>query len=115
MSAQDSDATLLELAARAQGWIDYPEDSIECGGYWHLDEAKAPFGRRIAKDNWNPLAWDGEAFRLAVAMCLPLDITDEVSEVRPLGILEEHGPDPLSATRRAIVRAAAEIYRRGRK
>lgn len=111
MSRKVEDSELLDHAARAQGWIDYPQDSIEAGSHWHLDSAKAPFGPRIEKQDWRPLTNDGDAFRLAVAMCMPLEITDEVTEVIPLGIIEEHGPDPLAATRRAIVRAAAEIWR----
>lgn len=110
MPKELEDHELLDRAARAQGWIDYPNDSVEAGAYWHLDPEKAPFGRRLDKRFWRPLADDAEAFRLAVAMCLPLDITDEVTAVTPLGISEEHGSDPLAATRRVIVRAAAAIW-----
>lgn len=100
------DRELLELAAEAAGLSFDPTFF----GKW---------GLRVAREHdqgdqfdWNPLVDDGQALRLAVALCLPLDITDEVTEICPLGILEEHGSDPLAATRRAIVRAGAEMGRR---
>lgn len=110
MQKELEDRELLDRAARACGWIDYPNDSVEAGEYWHLDPDKAPFGRRLEKRHWCPLTDDGDAFRLAVAMCLPLDITDEATEITTLGVSCKHGSDPLAATRRAIVCAAAAIW-----
>jgi len=71
---------------------------------------------------WNPLEDDGDALRLAVA--LGINISPVVlsyphrtlvgyalpGRERKVGTVEFiHGDDPYAATRRAIVRAAAEI------
>jgi hypothetical protein len=40
--------------AKALGWVDYPEDSIEQGRWWYTDPLKAPFCARIAKIDWMP-------------------------------------------------------------
>lgn len=47
-------AALDWAVAKANGWIEYPTDSIEQGAYWHTDSSKAPFGRRVFKEEWNP-------------------------------------------------------------
>lgn len=109
-----NDRELLELAAKAQGWIDYPDDSIEAGDYWHTDPKKAPFDLRIHKSSWNPLTDDGDALRLAVKLCLHIQIDTHVTYVDNVYWADEcngypHNDDPYAATRRAIVRAAAEI------
>jgi hypothetical protein len=61
---------------------------------------------------WNPLADDGDAFRLAVKLRMQIDI--DPGDTAVLGenleyASEQHGVDPYAATRRAIVRAAASI------
>jgi hypothetical protein len=113
-----TDQELLEYAAKAVGFIDYPKDSIEQGGFWHVDKDKAPFGGRISKEDWSPLLSDADAFRL---MCdLGIDIESYYlmphlslgERVRAKGIshhVESVGPCPRTPVRRAIVRAAAEI------
>ena len=71
-------------------------------------------------DYWNPLTDDGDALRLAVK--LRIDVFFHASRVEghvaggripPVRAIEreDYGDDPLAATRRAIVRAAAEIGR----
>jgi hypothetical protein len=64
---------------------------------------------------WNPLADDGDALRLAVKLKMDAFVhTSGFTEaVCPMGsvVREPHGSDPQAATRRAIVRAAAEIGR----
>ena len=65
-------------------------------------------------DDWSPLTDDGDALRLAVKLGCTPDIDYEMGFVTVLismthGIQEELGSDPYAATRRAIVRAAAEI------
>ena len=65
---------------------------------------------------WNPLDDDGDALRLAVKCKLDLflhELGALVNDGNGLGIeLEERlAGDPYAATRRAIVRAAAEIGR----
>ena len=92
---------LLELAAKAAG--------IE------FDERFACFydGHQKA---WNPLTDDDDALRLAVKLRLVIDWSDTeratwIYKDAHQGIVEEHNGDPYAATRRAIVRAAAEIGR----
>lgn len=60
---------------------------------------------------WNPLTDDGDALRLAVKLGLSIEILSTSMEphTRVNGKEEEHRADPYAATRRAIVRSAAEI------
>ena len=63
---------------------------------------------------WNPLTDDGDALRLAVKLWLEVDICQTGIAIRtPNGIKvllsEDDESDVTAATRRAIVRAAAEI------
>ena len=62
---------------------------------------------------WNPLLDDGDALRLAVKLNLHINIDFDLPkhEVRVFGEDAEAAEkgDPYAATRRAIVRAAAEI------
>ena len=100
-----NDRELLELAAKAYG-IGKPA-YVNDSGSWVFIDQNTP--------NWNPLTNDGDAFRLAVKLHLHLQIDDtELGEVFafcevPSEISELTGSDPYHATRRAIVRAAAEI------
>lgn len=83
-----NDRELLELAAKAAG-IEWDEFTLDC---------------------WNPLISDGDALRLAVKL-----------KIGSIWALQQWGnenmddadsayeQDPYAATRRAIVRAAAEI------
>lgn len=115
-----SDRELLELAAKAAGielrW--HPDGTAysdaRCAGYWGV---------------WNPLADDGDALRLMVWLRLharQFPVLDDGFDA-PLGMVEvwrvddddpmhveflRSGDDRLVATRRAIVRAAAEIGRK---
>jgi len=97
-----TDKELLELAAKAAGY-----DFEWFGQHFHI----ALDDRRFT--GWNPLTDDGDALRLAVK--LDLEILFTYNTVRALphtrGILhiENKSDDPYAATRRAIVRAAAEI------
>jgi len=88
-----NDKELLEFAAKAVGgkWDEW------CG-FWTLDE-----------EEWNPLTDDGDALRLAVK--LVLGIRFYIDGVGVGESYEMNNADPQAATRRAIVRAAAEIGR----
>lgn len=70
---------------------------------------------RVRRDwAWNPLDDDGDALRLAVKLLLTVKVEDGFTEVLTesgMEITESHKEDSLLATRRAIVRAAAEIGR----
>jgi len=110
-----TDREMLELAAKAAG----------VPAYWSVDgtlqnrpmfvvQAGGGMGTMPYEAAWNPLRDDGLALWLAVK--LRLQITsgtyrpDECS-VFSAGVAEAHerGDDLYAATRRAIVRAAAEI------
>ena len=103
-----SDRELLELAAKAAGYVlQETEDGYEC----NFDDSRI----------WNPLTDGGDALQLMVGLRLEPRFIDnshsngaEPSRVtlhNVAGIVENIDGDPLAATRRAIVRAAAEIGR----
>jgi len=58
---------LDEAVARAQGWIDFPTDSIEQGKVWHKNPAKAPFGPTIDKSEYRPSQDFSEAMAILEA------------------------------------------------
>jgi hypothetical protein len=99
-----TDHQLLELAAKAAG--------IELQAFYHPARGVFP----VSGGSWNPLTDDAEALRLAVQlkMSMLLDsrgFRGSMTWVRA-GQTEKtqhHDGDPYAATRRAIVRAAAEI------
>ena len=102
-----TDRELLELAAQAAGYT--LEEHFDANGlYW-------PWCIEIG-DYWCPLTDDGDALRLAVKLnmgiSIPLHLTiraDVVCFRYSTVSAREEGCDPYAATRRAIVRAAAEI------
>ena len=102
-----TDRELLEQAAKAAG--------IARARWDH--KYVCSLGHNILEtDMWNPLTNDGDALRLAVRLEIDVDqILGEAvasrSGVNPKVDLtyEDYGDDPYAATRRAIVRAAAEI------
>lgn len=105
-----NDRELLELAAKA--WIrsgmrlECPDD--EDGIYVCRDQSRNGH-------TWNPLKDDGDALRLAVRLHLDIEFWRGFCEVvvsdGDVDFLasEMYSDDMLAATRRAIVRAAAEI------
>lgn len=101
-----TDRELLELAAKAAGiegeWTewdhvygDYRENGIDYGG----------------RTLWNPLADDGDALRLAATLGMWVHIGKWHVSICGHYVEETCRKDPCAATRRAIVRAAAEIGR----
>ena len=91
-----TDRKMLELAAKAAGM-----DLAPTGYVW--DETIATMVE------WNPIADDGDALRLAVKLHLAVNWTTCFVQV---GYAQEEyaeGEDASPAVRRAIVRAAAEI------
>lgn len=116
--SQMDDRTLLELAAKAAGLgriIWWEEQQT----YQLIDQPNCP--------RWNPLTDDGDALRLAVKLRLSLDHNHSADQQRwvasdrngcegcydPVSCVEDEFEenDRDAATRRAIVRAAAEIGR----
>ena len=105
------DQELLELAARAAG-LNVKAQSVNADDRW----IGLIVGEKHTREKkfWNPLADDGDALRLAVKLGLRIEINTQVlgdtlviSEF--YDNVECHNGDPYAATRRAIVRAAAEI------
>ena len=102
-----SDHELLELAAKAAGIRYDAEKSLPVEGrkWWGLWLSFVDEPGEFARRHWNPLTDDGDALRLAVA----------ANQLNILHLLDLYGDpvlykaDPTAATRRAIVRAAAEI------
>lgn len=113
-----TDRELLELAAKAAGMTLGKER-----GEWIWWEAMHCFnaqGERGESKMWNALTDDGDALRLAVTLELDIGQMLTPGMVTCVGMDdvggcvaadEELGTDPYAATRRAIVRAAAEIGR----
>ena len=107
-----TDRELLELATRAAG----------IPGYWaeDINEYITPCNKYQTRRRgdyviWNPLTDDGDALRLAVNLGIVVSAGSKENRFvcanpdSKAQILEERRPDPFAATRRAIVRAAAEI------
>lgn len=104
-----TDKELLEMAARALGMPP-------------LSDVNGVYGAWVGEPEtgrwWNPLEDDGDALRLAVKLSLGVQSFDALGfslvsfeRVEHRGLVKEshEGRRPQSATRLAIVRAAAEI------
>jgi len=119
-----TDRELLEMAAKAAGLFEHKwSDAWKCLGRW----THAKDGWYFEGPAWNPLTDDGDALRLAARLRLdinhgsPLDNSSYVSVSRcgiemvrdPIDVVEEFDGEVgrAEATRRAIVRVAAEIGR----
>ena len=101
-----SDRKLLELAAKAAG---------EVAGDWIGN----PHYMNGVLMRWSPLTDDGDALRLAVKLGLCVSACEKRKDTmvgysledKGYNLMEDWDADPFAATRRAIVRAAAEIGR----
>ena len=105
-----SDRELLELAAKAAGYkfLKYHEDH-GLSGLWAEINKPAP---ESCTSRWNPIVNDGDALRLAVKMKMDIRIYGADVRVACCGVIAMEGPPDFdSATRRAIVRAAAGLGR----
>jgi len=97
------DEELLELAAKAAGFLNYT--MCQCSVFVETGAC-----RGVSGYYWNPLKSNGDAFELAVKLGMWVYIGHLNVSVDVKGLLiEEVGRDPYDTTRRAIVRAAAEI------
>ena len=115
-----SDREMLELAAKAagiEGSYGFPPND-----YYYRELYRGnPNGILTTSQHgriyvWNPLTDDGDALRLAVKLRIDVNhgdfmvVAEGVGAIE-VGVAESKKPDPDAATRRAIVRAAAEIGR----
>jgi len=100
--SEQTDRELLKLAAKAIGKKNWQPDVCYIDA--RCDADGVPY--------WNPLKDDGDALRLAVQLnLLRAYIYENEVSMSPSehGIIEPYNGDPYAATRRAIVRAAAQI------
>ena len=111
-----TDRELLEWAAKA---AEVKYNTAYGKGMW--------VGEFYSGREWNPLTYDGDAFRLAVKLRISPYLAETPPSEPEAGyvIAKDHGPEwfyvpgeigeplgeqaPIAATRRAIVRAAAAI------
>lgn len=113
-----TDSEMLELAAKAIGLrVGREPNGLERGRYdlywslvhrelvWHDKTAGSEYPEPVF---WNPLTDDGDAFRLAVKLSLPVHSGQVYSGVEGFPPEKNNG-DSFAATRRAIVCAAATI------
>jgi hypothetical protein len=123
-----ADRELLDLAFKASGlkstffWMGEQKVAhLESAGILveddlpRIEDSPHSYGRW-----WNPLTDDGDALRLAVKLKIdfyegeddgPAAYAGYYVGTRQRFMTEPHGTEPIAATRRAIVRAAAEIGR----
>ena len=132
-----TDRELLEDAAKAAGWtwwrskhgywnLTAPDGAqhTACHGWAKFDphtgeaEPEPTPGDALLQVGFCPLTDDGDALRLAVKLGLRVHKTTSSVEIDIYKdgawadtVVEKIEHDPLAATRRAIVRAAAEIGR----
>ena len=101
---------LLEWAAKAAGIEIYEstDGTIQNRPVWVV-RAGGGMGTMPYEEQWNPFREDAQAMRLAVKLHLIYGINTDI--LNHYLALELPSDDPLPATRRAIVRAAAEIGR----
>lgn len=93
------DRELLELAAKAA-----------CIDLRRLPDAWP----EVMTPVWSPLTDDGDAMRLATTLLISVHFFDGKTIAMPRfgwDVSESHGDDVEAATRRAIVRAAVEVWR----
>ena len=99
----NTDRELLELAAKAAGikirWQSY-------GNYFVIGDIDEGI-----EAVWNPILDDGDALRLAATLGMWVHIGKWHVSICGHYVEETCRKDPCAATRRAIVRAAAEIGR----
>ena len=99
----ETDRELLELAAKAAGIRLHVWGTRGAENFADLD---------ATGERWNPLIDDGDALRLAVKLGITIEFDEESAWANgsyQLFEWAEHNGDARSATRRAIVRAAAAI------
>ncbi len=118
-----TDRELLELAAKAAG-IEWKPAETDAGkkcelkfGLWLRIKGEPT---ELTRRRFNPLTDDGDALRLAVKLGLILgtyahyvtvDLLSPNDRIETITVWHSQTNDPYAATRRAIVRAAAEIGR----
>ena len=105
-----TDKELLELAAKAAGieGLQWESDGTMQN---RMNRPTIPYDCHgmLSAIDWNPLKSDADALRLAVKLGIGFELNFTNNRAWSNGTVEEYTDDPYAATRRAIVRAAAEI------
>ena len=109
-----NDRELFDYAAKAAGidLIFIGNEPYEVTEDWSGDPNDSPQQREVC---WNPIIDDGDALRLAVKLQIIVGKYDDYANAAGIGndvdivIWNHEEKDPYAATRRAIVRAAAEM------
>lgn len=116
-----TDRELLELAAKANWMLELADEEVSFrydekeNGILYLHADNQDHNGLDREFVWNPLEQDHDAFGLSVklGMQVTINLDDQISvahaEPCPNGFAIDHEGDAISATRLAIVRAAAEI------
>ena len=108
-----TDRELLEKASKAVGYVPHHSYREKTNSLLWISESGFP-------STWKPLTDDGDALRLAVDLGITIYTNIRTAYVfygnhpinadeREITATEEPGEDSYAATRRAIVRAAAQI------
>jgi len=101
-----TDRELLEMAAKAMGFVQHHSYREKTNSLLWLSESGFPA-------TWSPLTDDKDAFKCAVDLKMNLTLSGWRSEAQvadhPVVVEPVVNNDAYAATRRAIVRAAAEI------
>jgi hypothetical protein len=110
----NNDRELLELSAKAAGIQGHYASLDEFPNWMNVHDGEGVY--YTASQAWNPLTDDGAALRLAVKLEISVNpfagktvVAHEYSKRLVCEKWELHDDDPYAATRRAIVRVAAEI------
>lgn len=113
------DRELLELAAKAAGvegeWCEFHGMEVGQDAFGVGNPRVHRWGDKL----WNPLTDDGDALRLAATLGIhfqghksyPFCVAQYDLNGQSVWIKQENNGDIYAATRRAVVRAAAEIGR----
>ena len=119
MTAPTTDRELLELAAKAIGRCLHRNTRDEHGNCG-TDTYCTDCGKGTYGEHWNPLTADGDALRLAAVLRMEIDhnhpsdskpwVSVRAAPTRICAVEDfEDESQRITATRRAIVRAAAAI------
>ena len=104
-----TDKELMTFAAKAAGFI-FNNATMNNDLWGCFEDAPSQTSRP-----WNPLESDSDALRLAIKLGLAIHVWGDATTAmtcrseEDIKCIEAHGNDPYAATRRAIVRAVAEI------
>ena len=110
-----TDRELLELAAKAAGiGVEWREVIRSRIAEFQTIKHSTQVGFWLNGKQWNPLTDDGDALRLAVKLNMSVDCNNwcaKSTQQETYEWVDGGCDDPFTATRRAIVRTAAQLAR----